>query len=270
MKNCHYTSTAIVSLLLAMQIAWSQIVPPDPIILPKQALTVVVKKDVKISLTLISTKPNQITDNELWWQQHKLEKPEIYVRFPAGSRGMIPESVPNSYQSEPLMAVWKVSGRRFFTYGKDIYNTRYLLAEAPGGGKIDFAFDANAYGAATWAAIAGDTLYITNNPGNLSASQSDGAKLFAIDLKTNQLKWVSKKKTCHGQFLIIGGSIICGYGFSGEPDFIYVLDRSTGKAKQTIKLKTAADWLIQKENRLYVRCYNTDNIYRIRHQGGGR
>jgi hypothetical protein len=271
MKNSNHTSTVIASLLLATQIASAQVGnPPDPIILPGPASTAVATEHVKITLAQISTKPNNITDDAFWWKRLKLEKPEIYVRFPAGTRGTIPGSVPKSYQSEPLMAVWMASGRRFCAYGKDIYKTRYLLAEAPGGGKIDYAFDAKVYGTAAWAAIAGDTLYITNNPGNLAADQSGGAKLFAIDLKTNRLKWVSKKKTCRGQFLVIGGSIVCGYGSSGEPDFIYVLNRSTGKVTQTVKLKTAANWLIQKEGRLYVRCYNTDNIYRIKHEGRGR
>ena len=62
---------------------------------------------------------------------------------------------------------------------------------------------------------------------------------------------------------MIAGSLVCGYGFTGEPDFIYVLDRFSGDLIQTIKLKTAANWLIEKGDRLHVRCYNTDEIYQI-------
>ena len=102
-----------------------------------------------------------------------------------------------------------------------------------------------------------------NNPGNLSASSGGGARLHAIDLQTNRLRWVSGKNTCSGQFEVIAGSVVCAYGFTGEPDFIRVLDRYTGDVTQTLKLKTAADWLIPKDGVLYVRCYNTDNKYQI-------
>ena len=236
---------------------------PDPIILPGPSVPAGGGASGSITLELVESAANQITDEDAWWERNQLERPEVYVRYPALSHGTIPATAPESYKGQPLMAVLISSERRFFVYGAEIYKARYLLVEAGGGGKIEYAFDAAAYGTVAWAAIVDGTLYLANNPGNLSAADGGGAQLFAIDLSSNQLKWVSDKKQCSGQFVVIAGSIVCAYGFTGEPDFIYVLDRFTGAVSQTIKLKTAAKWLIRKGQRLYVRCYNTDNIYRI-------
>ena len=236
---------------------------PDPITLPTPPSAEGGGQSGSIALSLVKSTANKITDDEAWWERNGLEKPEVFVRFPAVTRGAVPAGAPENYQGQSLLAVWKSSGRRFFVYGEDIYHVRYLLAEAEGGRKVEYALDARAYGTVAWAAIVDGILYLCNNPGNLSAADGGGAKIFAIDLKTNLFRWASAEKTGSGQFAVIAGSLVCAYGFTGEPDYIYVLDRFTGELSQTIKLKTAAKWLIEKGDLLHVRCYNTDNVYRI-------
>jgi hypothetical protein len=236
---------------------------PDPVVLPDPVTSRVGGQSGSITLTRDSSKPNKITDDDAWWAMNGLKKPVAYRRFIAGAHGEIPESAPKSYKGQPLMAIWSTSTRRFFVYGKDIYKARYLLAEAAVGGRIEHAFDAKAYGSIAWAEIVGEMLYLSNTAGNLSAADGGGARIYAVNLASNSLQWSSPKKTCHGQFAVIAGSLVCGYGFTGEPDYIYVLDRFDGALIQTVKLKTAADWLIQKGEKLYVRCYNTDDVYSI-------
>jgi len=56
---------------------------------------------------------------------------------------------------------------------------------------------------------------------------------------------------CHGDL------IVAGYGFTREPDFLYLLDRRTGKAldrPEVIKLRRA---------HLHVRTYDHDLVVRI-------
>ena len=57
--------------------------------------------------------------------------------------------------------------------------------------------------------------------------------------------------------------IICGYGFTNEDDFVYVLDRNTGKKVGTYKVKTGPDYFYINGNKLYVRTYNTDYVYEL-------
>ena len=217
-----------------------------------------------VTLELESSAPNKITDDDDWWLKNGLEKPESYVRFPALERGARPDAAPEEYKGEPLMGARQNGDREFYLYGESIYKARYLLVRALDSEEIEFAFDATTFGTVAWAGLEGDTLFLTNNPGNLSAADGGGARLYAVDLKSGKMKWRTEPKTASGQFLVTGGSVICAYGFTGEPDFIYVLDADTGEVSQTVKLKTAADWLIRKGDRLFVRCYNTDNVYRIK------
>jgi hypothetical protein len=64
-------------------------------------------------------------------------------------------------------------------------------------------------------------------------------------------------------FEVIDDYLITGYGFTAEPDYIYVLRRKTGKAIQKIKIKSGPDYIIRKNNDIYVRAYDTDYVFRI-------
>ncbi|MEJ6571401.1 MAG: hypothetical protein QNL01_06040 [Akkermansiaceae bacterium] len=235
---------------------------PAPVVLPNPPSLIEGGQSGSITLTHVSSKPNKIIDKEDWWKNNGLKKPVVYERFLTMARGKIPASAPKTYRELPLVAVWSTSTRRFFSYGKQIYKARYLLVEGANG-EIEFAFDAKAYGTVAWADVADGILYFTNNPGNISAASGGGARIFAVDLKSNLLKWASPKKVCKGQFAVVAGSVVCGYGFTGEPDAITVWDRFSGDLIQTIKLKTAANWIIQKKAKIYIRCYNTDEVFRI-------
>lgn len=252
----------VIALVAGSVVTQAQKKLPDPIVLPDPPSLIEGGQSGSLTLARVSSKANKIIDEEGWWKNNALKKPVIYQRFPAMARGTIPASAPRTYRELPLVAVWSTGTRRFFAYGAQIYKARYLLVEGADG-RIEFAFDAVAYGTVAWADVVDGILYLTNNPGNLSAADGGGARIFAVDLKSNLLKWASPEKTCRGQFALVEGSVVCGYGFSGEPDAITVLDRFSGDLIQTIKLKTAANWIIRKKDKLYVRCYNTDEVFRI-------
>jgi hypothetical protein len=58
--------------------------------------------------------------------------------------------------------------------------------------------------------------------------------------------------------------LICGYGFTAEPDFLYVLERATGKTVSKVPLKSGPDFLIEKDGELFVRTYDTDYVFTVR------
>jgi hypothetical protein len=77
--------------------------------------------------------------------------------------------------------------------------------------------------------------------------------------------WRSQPLVCNANnFVIINDVIICGYGFTAEPDFLYLIDKTTGEILQQIKVKTAPEYLIQKDNKLYVRTYDRDYLFEVR------
>ena len=96
------------------------------------------------------------------------------------------------------------------------------------------------------------------------SSQGMNSYLTALDRHTNQILWRSQPLVCNAKnFVIIDSVIICGYGFTAEADYLYLLDKNTGSILQQIPLKTAPDYIIQKDNKLYVRTYNTDYVFKI-------
>ena len=66
-------------------------------------------------------------------------------------------------------------------------------------------------------------------------------------------------------FVIVGDTIICGYGFTDEPDYIYLIDRFTGEKYETIPVITAASQFVVVGDTLYVATYNTDYEFDIKH-----
>lgn len=262
MKTTFRFSLVVAFLVVGLLTAVAQEKLPSPVVLPDPPSLIEGGQSGSITLAHVSSKPNKIIDEENWWKTNGLKKPVVYQRFPAVARGEIPTSALKTYQGLPLVAVWSTSTRRFFAYGEQIYEARYLLVEGSNDG-IEFVFDATAYGTVALADVADGILYLTNNPGNYSAADGGGARIFAIDLKSNLLKWASPEKICKGQFAVIAGSVVCGYGFTGEPDAITVWDRFSGDLIQTIKLKTAASWIIERKDQLFVRCYNTDEVFLI-------
>ena len=73
--------------------------------------------------------------------------------------------------------------------------------------------------------------------------------------------WTTLPLTCNSSFDITGNSIVCGYGFTDEPDFVYVVDKTTGKRKQTIKVLNGPDDIVVKGKRVYVRTYSYDYLF---------
>lgn len=234
----------------------------EPTVLPGPSSLTRGGQSGSITLTRESSRANKITDEEQWWTRNDLTKPVVYQRFPGIAKGTIPPGAPDSYLDRKLVAAWTTANGKFYAYGESIYRSVYLLVESLEG-EITHLFDARKYGNVAWADMVDGMLYLTNNPGNFSAADGGGARIFAIDLQSNLLKWASPEKICKGQFAVIAGSVVCSYGFTGEPDAITIWDRFSGDPIQTIKLKTAASWMIEKGDRLFVRCYNTDEVFRI-------
>lgn len=101
--------------------------------------------------------------------------------------------------------------------------------------------------------------YANSAPHNAYIVALDENKDFSVIWKTEPL-------TCNSDnFAIIDNSIICGYGFTAEPDYIYVLDRYTGKRVARYNVKTGPDYfyISDKKDKLYVRTYDMNYEYSL-------
>ena len=86
----------------------------------------------------------------------------------------------------------------------------------------------------------------------------------AVDLSSQKVLWKSRPLVCNADnFVILGDVLLCGYGFTAEPDYLYQLDLATGQVLAQLPIKSKADYLILKDQVLYVRTYNTDYTFQI-------
>ena len=64
-------------------------------------------------------------------------------------------------------------------------------------------------------------------------------------------------------FLVGEDTIICGYGFTAEDDYLYILSRHSGAVLEKRKLKTGPDYFIPVDDSLYVLTYDTVYQYLV-------
>ena len=74
------------------------------------------------------------------------------------------------------------------------------------------------------------------------------AYLTAIDVGTDAVLWRSAPLVANADtFEIIGDRIVTGYGFTAEPDWLYVLDRGTGAVTGGIPLASGPEFIMRPE-----------------------
>jgi len=117
-----------------------------------------------------------------------------------------------------------------------------------------------------WAEVDDGTLYVSNAH-RTYAESSGGLNGFvtAIDPVTLEVLWRSEPLVSNSEnFVVLRDGIITGYGFTGEDDYLYILNRHTGNTVERIPVPSAPEFLFADGDRLYVRCYDTDLVFSIR------
>lgn len=251
----------------------------------------------KVKLAVLSTKANDITDDDNWLGKYGNEMPYRRAWFgDMPSDGSFNEflSVPLTYEDlyrgdmEKHADYWVVGyGLKKFEHDWG-YDCNLLVVTDPGLGKVRYVFD--------FRALTNAFCQMTDNtPGNevsswwtsptfygltfdekepiayvamahntyASSSHGKNAYLLAIDIKTGQIKWMTKPLTCNSEFIITGNSIICGYGFTNEKHYVYVVDKQTGRRAQQILIAKSPSYFSLKGNRLYMRTYSFDYVLSV-------
>lgn len=113
--------------------------------------------------------------------------------------------------------------------------------------------------------IEGNIMYVAH-AGNGFATEFgyQTGYISAINLITDEIIWTSQPLTNNSwEISLVGNSIIAGYGFTNEPDYLFVLDRFSGQPVQKIQLKTGPTYIIVKGQNVYVRTYSEDYVFAI-------
>ncbi len=112
---------------------------------------------------------------------------------------------------------------------------------------------------ATYGVVEGGVLYLANGGGSY-AKDMGGSKGYvsAIDLATGSLLWRSQPLVMNATtFASIDGFLVTGYGFTAEPDNLFLLRKDTGEVVTKLPLKSAPESITASGNRVRVETYDT-------------
>ncbi|WP_437313934.1 hypothetical protein [Sorangium sp. So ce385] len=235
-------------------------------------------------LVKIAEQKNKITDEAAWFAANGLSLPTLQVPSAAageasGSRPL-PSFVPESYRDQPLVKAIDHGDHLALFYGPSFAEARFV-AILDAAHRVAAFFDFESFlmppeiapneadfvrGHVGWAVVKDGVLYVSSGHRTYAASsKGKNAFLSAIDLASGQLLWQSAPLVCNAEnFVLRGDHLLCGYGFTAEPDFLYVLERATGKVVSKLSLKSGPAFLVEKDGKLFVRTYDTDYVFEIR------
>jgi hypothetical protein len=227
-----------------------------------------------VRLELVSARPNEITDEAAWFARNRLELREH--RVPGGTnvallrRRALPRGTPTRFRGQELAKAIRQRDTLLLAYGNPV---QYLVASR--GGKARYGFDFANYAHAprgpgeyqslNWAVERAGVLYVSHS--HVTFARDTGGLngyLTAIDLKTRKVRWRSRPLVANAEtFEIVGNVVVTGYGFTEEPDYLYLLDRRTGGVVQRLPVPSAPEYILRRGRELYVRTYDRDLVVEL-------
>jgi hypothetical protein len=111
---------------------------------------------------------------------------------------------------------------------------------------------------------AGGRLYF--NESCQSYSREAGGRcssLVRADPAAGRVDWRTPPLVSNDVFILYGPWVISGYGFTAEPDSVFVVDRETGRVLASARVDSAPDYLEVKDGRLYVMTARTLYVFEI-------
>ncbi|HTN90325.1 MAG TPA: hypothetical protein VL242_41905, partial [Sorangium sp.] len=232
-------------------------------------------------LVKVTEQKNTITDEAEWFARNGLSLPVLQV--PTGPRSgarPLPSFVPTRYGNQELVKAIDHGDHLALFYGPSFAEARFV-AILDAAHRVVAFFDFESFleppafapkeaefvrGHVGWAVAKDGVLYVSSGHRTYAASsKGKNAYLSALDLATGQLLWQSAPLVCNAEnFVLRGDHLLCGYGFTAEPDFLYVLERATGKVVSKLPMKSGPEFLVEKEGKLFVRTYDTDYVFDLR------
>ena len=179
----------------------------------------------------------------------------------------------------PAQSIFNTANRKFVLYGRDGSTARYLVAYSSPIALYAYDFirysrppavrPGNAglvYEQPQWAQERNGVLFVEHTHLTYaSASFNRNAYITAIDLKTRRAIWRSRALVANAfNFLVTSRYVIAGYGFTREPDYLYVLDRRTGRVLDRLLLPNGPERITLRGNVVHVRTYDHVVLARLR------
>lgn len=209
-----------------------------------------------LHLEKVSEEPNEITDLDAWTQKN-----EISVSTLPYSDEKYSYEYMGASEGVQTLLIKEVSDTEK-TYLFEFEG--FFMPDEYEAENVEFISEDIQY-----AQIEDQVLYVASGHNTYSNFAPHTGYITAIDLENGEILWKTEPRMCNSyNFEIIGDSIVCGYGFTDESDYLYVLNKADGKWIEQIPVASAAEYMIEKDNTLYVRCYNTNYVFSISDRNG--
>ena len=214
--------------------------------------------NAKVHLEKQSEAKNLITDFEDWETKNELRsvgrRGRTVTRLANVPKTMNGAGLRNAFVHADHVAAIYGSSIVISSEGKRplVFDARAAMSRAPR--PFDLAF----------AQLVGGTL-VVELAYNGYANESGGKNGYfaAFDAASGELSWVTDPLVANaGEAVVSGGSIVTGYGFTAEPDFLFVLDLTTGKVEQKIPVKSGPEAIRAKGDQVFVRSYDVDYVFK--------
>lgn len=231
-------------------------------------------------LVVASKAPNNITDTDAWFRDNDLRAPSLQLpNEHTGTKGDVPSTIPSNVEGLPLARAIEDGDHFIASYGERYSGGRLVLVldargnivssydfaawtHSPKDRKADAQFTEQGV---NWAQVRDGVLFVCTGHGTYAKSSGGlTGYLSALDLRSGDLLWRSDSVVCNaGNFLYEDGFIIAGYGFTAEPDFMYVVDAKDGKTVQKLRIKSGPEFILRKGSQIFVRTYDTNYVFDV-------
>ena len=219
-------------------------------------------------------------DPQDWVTDNQLSMPlYTYYQEIGNFANGLPANVPQKYKDYIITHGFKYDEGDIFLYGENIVDIRFLIITNKLNTKIKHFLDfENFYYTREifedhhdtytsqrirWAIIEDNVLYVSHSYHGSGTVFEKNAYISAIDLVSYKIIWTTQPLTCIQTFILIDNSIVCGYGLYMEESYLYVLDKHTGERKQAIELDKGPSYIVQKENKIFVRAHAIEYVFQI-------
>ena len=183
---------------------------------------------------ILSEEDNGIDSADEWYESENLSLPMIGTDW-------------NSFSDENYEYLW--DGGNLYIYengtGNCLYVLNYPMDKWYVNGNNAYLKDGIFYGAS-----------VANG-----YAQPNTCFMFAYDLENEKLLWRSADQSYNSMnFVVKGDVLICGYGFTAEPDYLYQINRNTGEIIDRLLLKKMPDLIVEQDGKLYVHTYSYNYV----------
>lgn len=219
----------------------------------------------------------RVTANE---QNDVIDIDEWFAENPLAREATLPQGFPSTSGGSPFMFVTTL-GETLVAYGDRQSITRVLYHDTAGELQaLDLAELDAMYTTIRHAELHGGIVYLNYaNPMSAEANNGDNGYVVAVDASDGSLLWRSETLRANSyNFIVLGDVLLAGYGFTDEPDYIYAINRHTGRVIEELRVPTMAEYFSLLETReldggvvvyeVAVRTYDRNLVIELRVPGG--